>query len=172
MSQTIVAEADERFLNSVLAGVPRQRDQLIPLLQKVQTKFGYVPEWAIVKIARFLRMSANEVFGVLTFYAQFRLVPQGRHTIKVCQGTACHVRGGRRILDTVKEELAVEVEGTTADGEYSLERIACFGACSLAPVVVIDQDVYGRLTSDKIRKILRSDGRRKSVSNVDDAKEE
>lgn len=171
LSEAIGIEQGGGFLDSLLSTVPRQRDQLIPLLQKVQTRFGYVPEWAIVKIARALKLSPDEVFGVVTFYAQFSLVPKGRHCIKVCQGTACHVRGAKQIMDAVKDELAVEPGSTTADGEYSVERIACFGACSLAPVAVIDQDVFGRLTSDKIRKIIRGNGRKKAGEQDADAKE-
>jgi NADH-quinone oxidoreductase subunit E len=99
-------------------------------------------------------MSESEVFGVASFYAQFYFTRRGRHTIKVCLGTACHVRGGERILEEVKRELGVESGGTTDDNRFSLERVACFGSCALAPVVVIDKDVYGRMSVSKAKEVL------------------
>jgi len=99
-------------------------------------------------------MSESEIFGVASFYAQFYFTRRGQHTIKVCLGTACHVRGGERILDEVKRELNVESGGTTEDYKFSLERVACFGSCALAPVMVIDKNVYGRMTIAKAKDIL------------------
>jgi NADH:ubiquinone oxidoreductase subunit E len=127
---------------------------LIPILQKVQEKFGYLPEEAISEIAKFSRMSESEVFGVASFYAQFYFTRRGQHTVKVCLGTACHVRGGEKILDEIKRELDVESGGTTEDYKFSLERVACFGSCALAPVLVIDKDVYGRMTVAKSKETL------------------
>jgi len=120
----------------------------------VQDALGYLPEEAISEIAQFLRLSEGEVYGVASFYAQFRFERQGEHTIKVCQGTACHVRGGRRILEAVERELGIQPGETTEDYKFSLERVACFGSCALAPVVVVDKTVYGRMTTAKARKIL------------------
>ncbi len=105
-------------------------------------------------IADFLHVTPNEVYGVATFYAQFRLSPQGRHVVKVCQGTACHVRGGRRILDTVLSELDTEAGGTTPDYKFTVERVACFGSCALAPVMVVDKDVFGRMTPARVKQLL------------------
>lgn len=132
------------------------RSSLIPLLQKVQAEMGYVPKEAIDEISKELTVSASEIFGVLTFYAQFRLKPLGNHTVKICTGTACHVRGAPFIVDAVEEELGLE-EGndTTEDNEFTSERVACFGACALAPVVIVDEKTIGATTPDKMRKLIR-----------------
>ncbi len=127
---------------------------LIPLLQDVQDMYGYVPEEAVKKISKELSIYPVKAYEVLTFYSQFHLRPRGRHTIKVCQGTACHVMGGREILNYFSEKLGVNTGGTTSDGMFSLERVACLGCCGIAPVVVIDDKFYGRVTVKKIDKIL------------------
>lgn len=149
MQETIESVGD------LLARYKGQQGALIPLLQQVQERFGYLPGPAIEEIARFLKLSPSEVFGVLTFYAQFRLTPPGETTVKVCQGTACHVRGAKRILEEVETALDITAGGTTADRKYSLEKIACFGACSLAPVMVVGNTVYGRLTPQKAKKLVK-----------------
>jgi len=131
-----------------------QRGTLIPVLRKVQEELGYLPKEAVSEIALFLGVSESEVYGVASFYAQFRFIRQGEHTIKVCQGTACHVRGGRRILEAVEREINIQPGETTEDYKFSLERVACFGSCALAPVMVVDKTVYGRMTTAKARKIL------------------
>jgi len=141
-------------LSPILAPYRGQRGALIPVLQKVQEELGYLPEEAVSEIAHFLGVSESESYGVASFYAQFRFIRQGEHTIKVCQGTACHVRGGRRILETVERELGIQPGETTEDYKFSLERVACFGSCALAPVLVVDKAVYGRMTTAKARKIL------------------
>ena len=141
-------------LAKILAEYEEEKGALIPILQTVQQKFGYLPQEAISEIARFSRMSESEIFGVASFYAQFYFSRRGKHIVKVCLGTACHVRGGERILDEVKRELNVESGGTTEDYKFSLERVACFGSCALAPVMVIDKNVYGRMTIAKAKDIL------------------
>ena len=141
-------------LAEILAEYEGEKGALIPILQKVQEKVGYLPEEAISKVAAFTKMSESEIFGVASFYAQFYFTRRGKHTLKVCLGTACHVRGGERILDEVKRELGVESGETTKDYKFSLERVACFGACALAPVMVIDKNVYGRVTIAKAKDIL------------------
>ena len=138
----------------VLAPYRGQKGATIPVLQKTQAELGYLPEEVISEIAKFLGQTKNEVYGVASFYAQFRFERPGEHTIKVCQGTACHVRGAPRILDAVEKELDVQPGGTTADYKFSLERVACFGSCALAPVMVVDKTVYGRMTTTKAREIL------------------
>jgi len=120
----------------------------------VQEELGYLPEETVSEIAYFLGVSESEVYGVASFYAQFRFIRQGDHTIKVCQGTACHVQGGPRILEAVERELSIQSGETTEDYKFSLERVACFGSCALAPVMVVDKTVYGRMTTAKARKIL------------------
>jgi len=132
------------------------QEALIPLLQSVQEKMGYVSEEAIRAISRTLHVPEAEVFGTLTFYAQFRLIPRGRHSIKICRGTACHVRGSQKIITTIEDELNLdESSDTTDDRMFTVEKIACFGACSLAPVMVVDGDTYGRMTPAKAHDILR-----------------
>jgi len=142
-------------LSPILAPYRGQRGALIPVLQRVQEEMGYLPEEAISEIAFFLGVSESEVYGVATFYAQFRFERQGEHTIKCCQGTACYVQGGRRILEAVEREISIPPgKTTTKDYKFSLERVACFGSCALAPVMVVDKTVYGRMTPDKARQIL------------------
>jgi NADH-quinone oxidoreductase subunit E len=152
-------KSGERHLSNELAKIVAEykgeKGALIPILQKVQEKFGYLPKEAISEIAKFSRMSESEVFGVASFYAQFYFTRRGQHTVKVCLGTACHVRGGEKILDEIKRELGVESGGTTEDYKFSLERVACFGSCALAPVLVIDKDVYGRMTVAKAKETLK-----------------
>jgi len=141
-------------LDEILSRYSGKREELIPILQEAQEQFGYLPSEVMLRIARFLRMSESTVFGVATFYAQFKFVPSGRRTVRVCRGTACHVRGGARILREIEKQLGIKPGETTDDLEYSLETIACFGSCALAPVIVIGDNVYGRMTPSKIGQIL------------------
>jgi len=142
-------------LSAVLAPYRGQRGATIPVLQKVQEKLGYLPEETLPEIATFLGLTQNEVYGVATFYAQFRFERPGEHTIKVCQGTACYVQGAKRILEAVEDELNLSHGKTTTDDyKFSVERVACFGSCALAPVMVIDKTVYGRMTPARARQIL------------------
>jgi NADH-quinone oxidoreductase subunit E len=136
------------------------RGFLIPILQEVQESHGYVSPDAVDEIGAFTGVSPGEIFGVASFYAHFRFTKPGKHTIKVCRGTACHVRGSGRILEMVQRELKVKAGQTTADELFSLERIACFGCCALAPVVVVDRDVHGRMSSTKARRLLTQYGGR------------
>ena len=141
-------------LSEVLAPYRGQRGATIPALQKVQEKLGYLPEEVFPEIADFLGLSKNEIYGVASFYAQFRFKRPGEHTIKVCQGTACHVLGGPRVLAAVERELGILAGETTEDYKFGIETVACFGSCALAPVMVVDKTVYGRMTPAKARKIL------------------
>ncbi len=128
---------------------------LIPLLQAAQDSYGYVPPLAIEQIALATGIPASEVYGVITFYRQFRLRPLGRHVIRVCKGTACHVQGAEMICRTLEEELGIRREETSEDGLFTFLEVACLGCCSLAPVVMIDEHAYGRLTPQGLRKVLR-----------------
>ena len=136
--------------------------ELIPLLQSAQDHFGYIPRRAIKYISEVTGIPESTIYGVITFYAQFRLSPMGRHFIRVCVGTACHVSGARLIVDAVQDELGVEVGDTTDDGIFTLFTVACLGCCSLSPVMMIDEQTYGRLTPAQARRILR-DIRRKEL---------
>ena len=144
----------EKRLSEILSSYQGKKEELVPILQQVQQAFGYLPEQMMKKIAKFLQLPESTVFGVGTFYAQFKLVPSGRNIIRVCRGTACHVRGSAQILGEIEKQLGIKAGDTTPDLEYSLETIACFGSCALAPVVVINDKVHGRMTAPKARDIL------------------
>ncbi|MDR2422617.1 MAG: NADH-quinone oxidoreductase subunit NuoE [Deltaproteobacteria bacterium] len=130
------------------------RGSLIPVLQAAQDAYGYLPTLALETIAERMNAPISQIYGVVTFYAQFRLVPRGKHVIRACQGTACHVRNSSTILETLKSTLGVTAGGTTADLQFTLETVACIGACSLAPVMMVDNDAHGRLRPDRVPEIL------------------
>ena len=127
---------------------------VIPALQAVQAKFGYLPQEALEEIGNVAEVSANSVYGVASFYAQFRFTKPGKHKIAVCRGTACHVRGAPRIIEAIERALGIKEEETTADFEYSLETVACIGACALAPTIRIDEDTHGQLNTKKIEELF------------------
>lgn len=129
--------------------------QLLSALQAVQDEAGYLSPESVQAIAEHLGVSASEAYGVASFYAQFRFNKPGEHSVKVCMGTACHVRRGSQILETFERELGIENGGTTSDGQFSLERVACFGCCALAPVVVVDEDVHARMRPTSVKKLLK-----------------
>jgi len=141
-------------LSEILTGHKKRRESLIPILQKIQDKLGYITGGAVSEVAEYLRISESEVFGVASFYTGIHLTPRGKYSVKVCQGTACHVRAGERILDEVERKLGIKHDEITEDGKFSLERVACFGSCALAPVMVVDKDVYGHMTISKVTDIL------------------
>lgn len=143
-------------IGPILERYPRgDRGFLIPILQEVQESCGYISPEMVDEIADFTGVSQGEIFGVASFYAQFRFTKPGKHTIKVCLGTACHVRGGDRILEFMEHQLGIKPGQTTPDEQFSLERVACFGCCALAPVVVVDRDVHGRMSSTRAQKLLK-----------------
>ena len=150
---SIIEQVDE-----VLASYGREKSNLIPILQQVQEKLGYLPEEAMKHIAKYVRAPECVVYGVATFYAQFQLVPRGRNIVRVCRGTGCYVKGAPRIIDELEKLLGIKEGETTPDMEYTLETVACFGSCALAPVMVVNDQVYGRVTAEKAREIL---GRKK-----------
>ena len=141
-------------LDEMLSHYTGKKDELIPILQEAQEQFGYLPSEVMCQVAKFLRLPESAVFGVSTFYAQFKFSPTGRKKVRLCRGTACHVRGAPRILEEVEKRLGIKPGETTDDLEYSLETIACFGSCALAPVIVVDDNVYGRMTPKKVAQIL------------------
>ncbi len=134
----------------------RKRDVLIPVLQDIQGAFGYLPPEAMTAAGKFCRMDPVEVYGVATFYAQFKFSPLGRNIVMVCQGTACHVMGGGRVLEEVQTQLGVSPGETTADGAYTLETVACIGACALAPAMVVNKNTYGRMKAERVTEILNA----------------
>jgi NADH-quinone oxidoreductase subunit E len=150
----IAKEVDE-----ITSRYSRESGNLIPLLQEAQEKFGYLPEDVMQKLARFLKLPESTVYGVSTFYAQFRFAPTGKRRVSVCRGTACHVRGGARILREVEKRLGIKPGETTDDLEYSLETVACIGACALAPTMRIGKETYGQMTTKKVAEILGDRGK-------------
>jgi NADH-quinone oxidoreductase subunit E len=151
---THLAPAPEA-LKKILRRHQKEEGSLIPVLQDIQKQFGYIPKELMACVARELRRPMSEVFGVASFYAQFSLEPKGKNLIRVCLGTACHVRGGQKILEAFAQTLGIRAGETTPDKKFSLERVACLGACGLAPVVMINQSTYGRLTPESVPEILK-----------------
>lgn len=141
-------------LSEILSRYEKKERYLIPVLQEAQEEYGYLPEEVMKEIALGLNLSLSQVYGVVTFYSQFHQQPRGNNIIRVCMGTACHVRGGGAILDAIKDELGIEAGETSEDLEFTLESVACIGACGLAPVIMINDDTHGRLTPEKIPGIL------------------
>lgn len=133
---------------------PGDVDSLIPILQQVQSLEGYVSPEAISKISSHLRISRSRIFGVASFYSQFRFNPPGRHSIKICLGTACHVQGGDFLLNALQLEIGITPGQTTEDGRFDLERVACLGCCALAPVMMVDEDIHSRMSVIKLRQVL------------------
>ena len=156
MNEEIRAE-EEAILSDIesrLSAFDRQRKNLIPILQMIQDRHSYVPPEAITMVAGHLRMAPCEVYGVATFYNQFRFHPPGKHQIKVCLGTACHVRSGEIILENFERKLLIQAGQTTPDREFSIDRVACVGCCALAPVAVVDETTHGHVAPSKVEGLL------------------
>jgi len=149
-------DARDEALEKVFERYAGTEGSLIPILQEVQEIYGYLPGEVLQKIAGRLGIPFSRVYGVVTFYTQFHMQPRGKNIIRVCQGTACHVRGVARILEAIKDKLGVKENETTEDGRFTLETVACLGSCGLAPVIMINEETYGRLTPEKIPAILDS----------------
>jgi NADH-quinone oxidoreductase subunit E len=144
-------------ISALLNSFSKDRKNLIPILQEVQEKERYLSAESISEISNYMGISENDIYSVDSFYSQFRFKKPGEHTIKVCLGTACHVRGGARILNTVERELKIKPGQTTADGKYSLETVACIGACALAPTMVVDSEVHRQMTPQKVVNLFKSE---------------
>jgi NADH-quinone oxidoreductase subunit E len=132
-----------------------EKGALIPLLQAAQDTYGFIPESAIDQISEIVGIPAAEIYGVITFYSQFRLKPLGKYLIKVCDGTACHVNGSERIAGIIEDELQISGNDTTEDGLFTLQKVACLGCCSLSPVIMVNDETYGRLTPKKVQHLLK-----------------
>ena len=140
--------------STLISTYPAERSSLIPILQEIQGVERYLPAEGIFQVAKYLRLPVSKVFGVATFYNQFKLKKPGLHQIEICRGTACHVNGSHNLLEIISTTLDIEPGETTKDGFFSLETVACLGACSMAPVMTIDGEFYGRLTPQKTRAIF------------------
>jgi NADH:ubiquinone oxidoreductase subunit E len=152
-------------LDEILQEHRVEEGALIPVLQEAQNIYGYLPEEVLLRIGRTLKVPMSKIYGVITFYAQFYLHPRGRHVIKSCQGTACHVRGAKGVLESLCRELKVEPGGTTEDLNFSLETVACVGTCFLGPVIMIDEDYYGKLTPRRAAGVLKKYGQEPERKN-------
>ncbi len=141
-------------VKEIISRYEKKERYLIPVLQEAQEEYGYLPEEVLKEIGLGLNLSLSQVYGVVTFYSQFHQEPRGNNIIRVCMGTACHVRGGDAVMNAIKDELEIEAGETTDDLEFTLESVACIGACGLAPVIMINDDTHGRLTPEKIPTIL------------------
>ncbi|HUV75837.1 MAG TPA: NADH-quinone oxidoreductase subunit NuoE [Dehalococcoidales bacterium] len=151
---TLIQTEIKEKLDKILSHYNGKRDELIPILQEAQEEFRYLPTEVMQEIAKFLRIPESSIFGVSTFYAQFKLVPSGKRIVRVCRGTACHVRGGARILREVEKRLGLKPGQTTEDLEYTLETVACIGACALAPTMTTDKETHGQMTTKKVAEVL------------------
>jgi len=142
-------------MEPVLEKFRGQEGALIPALQEAQGIYGYLPEEVLVHVSQGLKIPLSRIYGVVTFYAQFYLTPRGRHTVRVCRGTACHVRGGMSIRKAVHQFLGIDENETTPDFKFTFETVACLGACALSPVLLVDKSYYGKLTPGKVVKVLK-----------------
>ena len=138
----------------ILENYPKEKDKLVAILNDVQERFGYVPKEAQLEISDYLSISMAEIYGVITFYSRFTLEPKGKYNISICLGTACFVKGSGAILDRAKERLKIEAGQTTADGKFSIDDVRCVGACGLAPVFMVNDEVYGNATVKKLDEVL------------------
>lgn len=153
-----VTQADLARIKEIVSEYSRQKWPLIPLIQKIQEEIGYIPPESIPEISGALGLFPSQVQGVISFYAQLYTEPRGKHVVRVCRGTACHVRGGKTILKLVKRQLGIEEGETTPDLEYTLETVACIGVCALAPNMVVGDRVHGHLNPKSVERLLKKDG--------------
>ena len=153
-SQTVLSM--EPALKIIEELSPVSEGAIIPLLQRLQEAYGYLPQAVVAEAAEKTGLPFSRLYGVATFYSQFRMTPSGRHTVRCCRGTACHVRGSKEVADALERELGVGDGGTTEDMRFTLETVACLGTCFLAPVIMVDNDYYGSLAPDMITKVLDS----------------
>lgn len=143
-------------VKEIMRPYKQEKDNLIQILNDVQEKYGYIPKIAQLEISKYLNIPMAEVYGVITFYSRFTLEPKGEFNISVCLGTACYVKGSQKILDRLKERLKIEEGKTTADGKFSIDTTRCVGACGIAPVFTVNNEVYGKATVKKLDEILDS----------------
>jgi len=146
---------DATRLEAILSRYDGETFDLIPVLQDVQDQYNYLPKDELKEVARRLNVPLTQAYSVATFYKMFSLVPKGEHQLKVCLGTTCHLKGGQRLVDSVSSRLGVEVGYTSKDGQFSLETVGCLGSCAQAPVMMMDDRYYARVTVDKVPKILK-----------------
>ena len=156
MSALILQDCHKKTIEEICIYYKNDPGDLIKILHKAQTAFGYLPESVQREIAYRLKISVAKVYGVVTFYSFFTMTPKGKHPISVCMGTACYVRGAEKVLDELKDQLRIKVGGVTENGKFSLDCLRCVGACGLVPVLLIGEKVYGRVEPSQIKGILDS----------------
>ena len=149
-----VEERLTKEMEEMLKKHPKQKDSLIAILNEVQEKYGYIPKQCQMEISKYLEMSMAEIYGVITFYSRFTTSPKGKYNIAVCLGTACFVKGSQSILDRLKERLKISGGETTPDGKFSIDEVRCVGACGLAPVFMVNDEVYGNATVKMVDEVL------------------
>lgn len=155
MNKNVNKGVNKGLLKELVEKYKNESGALIPILQEIQESFGYLPEEALIFVSDEMDIPLGRIWGVVTFYGQFYLSPRGRNIIRLCRGTACHVRGARRLLEKVEKVLGVKRGETTPDFEFTLETVRCLGTCFLAPVIMINHDYFGRVTPDKVENILQ-----------------
>ena len=145
----------DEFFDELFSKYEAEKENLIQILNEVQEHFGYIPKTAQMEISKYLEMPLAEIYGVITFYARFTLEPKGKYNIAVCLGTACFVKGSEAVLEKAKEILKIDVGQTTEDGKFSIEATRCIGACGLAPVFTVNEEVYGKATPELMEKVIK-----------------
>jgi len=154
MSCNCCGNGKDEKMQEILKKYAKDKSNLIQILNEVQEYYGYIPKSAQVEISEYLGLPMAEVYGVITFYSRFTLKPKGKYNVSVCLGTACFVKGSEKILDRLKEKLGIDVGETTPDGKFSIEATRCIGACGLAPVFTVNDEVYGKATPEMIDKVI------------------
>lgn len=147
---------DRKYVESIIKSYSGTPDSLISILQDIQSKYHYLPEYALRQVASHLKLPLIQVYGVATFFKALSLKPRGRHIINVCLGTACHVRGGQSVFEELSRQLGIKNGDTTEDMQFTLESVNCLGACALGPVVVVDGEYYGNMGAGKVKKLLKN----------------
>lgn len=155
IKQSDFAKKEIKTFKRDLINKRKQHGSLIPLLQSAQDSYGYIPEKAIYYISEVVGVPAADIYGVVTFYSQFRLKPLGKNVVRICEGTACHVNGAKGILKILRDEMGISVGETSEDGLFTLLSVACLGCCSLSPVIMVNDNTHGNLTPDMTKKIIK-----------------
>jgi NADH-quinone oxidoreductase subunit E len=142
-------------VDKIIGSYSSEKSALIAILQEIENLYGYLPVWALKHVSEKLNVPMTQVYGVASFYKAFHLTPRGKHLVRVCLGTACHVRGGQRVIEEIERRLSVEVGETTKDLNFTLERVNCLGCCALGPIVMIDEDYYGHMSPAKVGSLIK-----------------
>ena len=154
MEEVCMVEKIKNEIKDILNKYQKEKDELISILNDIQEKYGYIPKQAQIEISEHLSIPMAEIYGVITFYSRFTLEPKGKYNISICLGTACFVKGSQKLLDRAKERLKIEPGQVTQDGKFSIDDVRCVGACGLAPVFMVNDEVYGKATVAELDKVI------------------